>query len=29
MDIDEQIKYWTEISEYDLSTADVMLKNKK
>ncbi|MFO7811299.1 MAG: HEPN domain-containing protein [Candidatus Delongbacteria bacterium] len=29
MDIKEQIKYWTEISEYDLSTADVMLKNKK
>ena len=29
MDFQEQIKYWSEISEYDLSTADVMLKNKK
>ncbi len=29
MDIKEQVKYWTEISEYDLSTAEVMLKNKK
>ena len=29
VDIKEQIKYWTEISEYDLSTADVMLKNKR
>ena len=27
--MDEKIKYWIELAEYDLETADVMLKSKR
>jgi len=26
---DEKVKYWIDISKYDLETAEVMLKSKK
>lgn len=29
MEIDEKVRYWVELSDYDLETAEVMLKSKR